>query len=96
MSVYVMLKLRRDDIYRLASRYGVTRIRIFGSVSYERESPSSDIDLLVDVDEDRSLLDLALLSNVLEDEFGRKIDIVTEPALHPRLRQQILKEAILL
>jgi len=96
MSVYDILVTRRDEIYRLARPYGVTRIRVFGSVSHKQETSSSDIDLLIDMDADRSLLDLALLSNDLEDILGRKVDLVTEPALHPLLKTQILQEAALL
>lgn len=96
MSVYDILITRRDEIYGLARQYGVTRIRVFGSVSHKQETDSSDIDLLIDMDADRSLLDLALLSNDLEDILGRKVDLVTEPALHPLLKTQILQEAALL
>lgn len=96
MSVYDMLVNRRDEIYRLARHYGVTRIRVFGSVSYKQETDTSDMDLLIDVDADRSLLDLALLSDELEDILGRTVDLVTEPALHPLLRRLILQEAALL
>ena len=96
MRVYDILVNRRDEIYCLARRYGVNRIRVFGTVSYKQETDTSDIDLLVDVDADRSLLDLALFSNELEDILGRKVDLVTEPALHPLLRTQILQEAVTL
>jgi hypothetical protein len=96
MSAYDILINRRDEIYCLAGRYGVTQIRVFGSVSQKQETDSSDIDLLIDVDPDRSLLDLALFSNELEDILGRKVDLVTEPALHPLLRTQILQEAVAL
>ncbi len=96
MSVYDTLVNQRDEIYRLARLYGVTRIRVFGSVSQKQETDASDIDLLIDVDPNRSLLDLALFSNELEDILGRKVDLVTEPALHPLLKTQILQEAIAL
>lgn len=96
MSVYDNLVTRRDEIYHLAKQYGVTRIRVFGSVSHKKETDTSDIDLLIDVDPNRSLLDIALFSNELEDILGRKVDLVTEPALHPLLRKQILQEAALL
>jgi len=96
MSVYDILVNRRDEIYSLARQHGVTRIRVFGSVSHKQETDTSDIDLLIDVDANRSLLDLAIFSNELEDILGRKVDLVTEPALHPLLKTQILQEAALL
>jgi len=91
-----MLVTRRNEIYRLARQHGVTRIRVFGSVSLKQETDTSDIDLLIDVDSDRSLLDIAIFSNELEDILGRKVDLVTEPALHPLLKTQILQEAVFL
>jgi len=93
MSVYDMLVYLIDEIYTLAREYGVTRIRVFGSVSRKQETETSDKDLLIDVDADRSLLDIALFSNDLEDILGRKVDLVTEPALHTLLKTQILEEA---
>jgi len=96
MSVYDILVNRRDEIYNLAKQYGVTRIRVFGSVFHKQETDTSDIDFLIDFDVYRSLLDLALLSNDLEDILGRKVDLVTEPALHPLLKKQILQETAIL
>jgi predicted nucleotidyltransferase len=91
-----MLAFRRDEIYTLSRQYGVTRIRVFGSVSRKQETETSDINLLIDVDADHSLLDIALFSNDLEDILGRKVDLMTEPALHPLFKTQILVEASLL
>lgn len=89
ISVYDILVNQRDEIYRLAKLYGVTRIRVFGSVFHKQETDSSDIDLLIDVNTDRSLLDIALFSNEFEDILGRKVDHVTEPK-HPLSKSSIL------
>jgi len=94
--VMEILKSRRSELIALAQKHGASNIRVFGSVSRREENNDSDIDILVDMAEDASLLDLARLKNDLEDLLGRSIDITTKPALHPMLAGTILKEAILL
>ncbi len=91
-----ILVLKRNELNALAQKHGASNIRIFGSVARREETTCSDIDLLVDMDEDASLFDLARLKNDLEDLLGRNIDITTKPALHPMLADAILKEAIAL
>ncbi|MFH0968012.1 MAG: nucleotidyltransferase family protein [Methanobacteriota archaeon] len=78
----------------IAHKHGAKNIRVFGSVIRREETDTSDIDLLVDMDDEASLLDLALLKNDFEDMLGRTIDITTRPALHPLLADTILKEAV--
>jgi len=75
----------------LQSRYSVEQIGLFGSWVRGDMTSSSDIDILVQLNE-RSFdhyMDLKLL---LEDTFGRKVDLVMESALKPRLREYILNE----
>ena len=91
-----ILTSKRDELKALARKHGASNIRIFGSVARREETPGSDIDFLVDMEEDASLLDLARLKNDLEDLLGKPIDITTKPALHPMLADAILKEAIAL
>ncbi|KAF5089841.1 polymerase beta, Nucleotidyltransferase [anaerobic digester metagenome] len=95
-SVIEILALKRDELNAIARKHGAKNIRVFGSVARREETSSSDIDLLVDMDEDASLLDLARLKNDLEDLLGRTIDITTKPALHPLLAEDILKGVIAL
>jgi predicted nucleotidyltransferase len=54
---------------------------------------SSDIDLLVVMEEGRTLLDIIALEQLLTERLGRRIDILTEPSLSPHLRDRILSEA---
>ncbi len=61
-----------------------------------RASPSSDIDLLVTLEDGRTLLDLVAIKQDLEDLLGSSVDVVTENALSPRIRPRILAEATLL
>jgi uncharacterized protein len=87
--VMEILKLKRKELLALALKHGASNIRIFGSVARGEETEGSDIDLLVDMAEDASLLDLIRLKNDLEDLLGRPIDITTKPALHPMLADTI-------
>ena len=93
-TVMEILTSKKEELNSLAQKYGAHNIRIFGSVARGEETEGSDIDLLVEMDEDASLLDLSLLKNDLEDMLGKTIDITTPPALHPMLAESILKEAV--
>jgi uncharacterized protein len=88
-----LLEEKRDQILRIASRHGAHNIRVFGSVARGDADESSDIDLLVDFEPDRSLLDHAALVLDLEELLGRKVDVVTEKGIYWLLRRRILKEA---
>ena len=86
----------REDIGRIASAHGARNVRVFGSVPRGEANASSDLDLLVDMSEGRSLFDLVALSDDLEDALGIEVDVVTEGGLSPYLRDRILAEAVAL
>ena len=88
-----MKDLPRETILSIAAKHGASNIRVFGSVARGEAGPDSDLDLLVDMAPDRSLLDLVGLVQDLEKVLGRKVDVVTERALYWLLRGKILKEA---
>ena len=88
-----LLKSRREEILRVAARHGAHNVRVFGSVARGEAGEDSDIDLLVELEPGRSLLDQAGLIVELEDLLGRKVDVVTEQGLYWLLRRRILKEA---
>jgi predicted nucleotidyltransferase len=88
-----MLRSRREDILKIAAKHGACNVRIFGSVARGEAGENSDIDLLVELEPDRSLLDLAKLVMELEDLLNRKVDVVTEQGLYWLLRRRILTEA---
>jgi len=89
-----ILQDRRDDILHLAARYGVSNIRIFGSVARGDADEQSNLDLLVDVEAGRSLFDLGALLSDLEQLLGCPVDIVTEKGLRDRIRARVLAEVI--
>jgi predicted nucleotidyltransferase len=87
------LQQKRDDILRIAAQYGARNLRVFGSVARGDDHAHSDIDLLVDMDPDRSLLDVVGLGQDLEELLDRKDDVLTGASLHPALRNRILAES---
>ena len=93
MTLEALLKSRRDAIKDLAARHGARNIRVFGSAATSEVGPESDIDLLVKMDDDRSLLDMSALALDLMDLMGVKVDVVSEDAIYWLLRRRILKEA---
>jgi len=77
-------------------KYGVRKAALFGSIVRNEATEESDIDLLVEFEGGRSLLDLAGLKLELERLLLRKVDIVTYRSLHPLLRDRILSEQVVI
>lgn len=93
MGIQELLQNHRDQIRSIASKYGVSNIRVFGSVAHGEAQDESDIDFLVDLEEGRSYLDLGGLLMDLQALLRRRVDITTENALHWYIKDKILKEA---
>lgn len=89
-----MLRERREEILAAAARHGASNLRVYGSVARGEARSASDIDVLVDVDKGRSLLDLAALHLELEDLLGFPVEIGTD--VKPRLRERVRAEAVVL
>ncbi|HUF36212.1 MAG TPA: nucleotidyltransferase family protein [Gemmatimonadales bacterium] len=83
----------RERILRLAETHGAQDVRVFGSLARDEAGAESDLDLLVRLGEDRSLLDLVALKQELEDLMRRPVDVVTDRSLSPYLRERVLREA---
>lgn len=90
----VELRTRRDEILRLARKYGAHDVRVFGSVARGDAAADSDVDFLVELDPGRSLFDLGGLLMELQDILGRSVDIVTTTGLRDRIRERVLREAV--
>jgi hypothetical protein len=86
----------REAILAIASRHGAKRVRVFGSTARGEGGRDSDIDFLVDLSTGRSLLDLVAIKQDLEDLLHRRVDVVTESALSPYLRDAVLNDAVAL
>ncbi|MEX0655310.1 MAG: nucleotidyltransferase family protein [Phycisphaeraceae bacterium] len=88
------IQKQRDQILHLAEQHGARHVRLFGSVVRGQASPDSDLDVLVQFDDDRSLLDHVALKQELEDLLGCRVDVVEDEALYRSLKDRILAEAV--
>lgn len=96
VDIVEFLKTKRDEILSIAAKYGAHNVRIFGSVARGEAGSESDLDVLVELEPGRSLMDHAELILDLQELLGCKVDVVTEKGLRSRLRERILAEAITL
>ena len=78
----------------MAHDHGARDVRIFGSVARGDDDVDSDIDLLVNTGPDTSPWFPVGFILDLEELLGRKVDVVTERALHPYIRDKVLEEAV--
>ncbi len=94
LTAEVLERLRADR--SSLDRFGVRSIALFGSVARGEAGAGSDVDILVDYRADArpDLFEFIDLKEHLEELVGRRVDLVTPAALHPRLRDRILAEAI--
>ncbi|MBI4083655.1 MAG: nucleotidyltransferase domain-containing protein [Candidatus Lambdaproteobacteria bacterium] len=96
MGIDALLKEKREEILRIAARHGARNVRVFGSVARGEADAASDIDLLVELGPECSLLDHAALLLELEELLGRRVDVVSDRGIKPRLRERILRQAVAL
>jgi predicted nucleotidyltransferase len=89
-----LVKEKRAEILRIASRHGARDVRVFGSVARGETDRESDIDFLVELEAGRSLLDLGGMQMELESLLGRRVDVVTVRGLKARIRDRVLREAM--
>ncbi|RAU20516.1 DNA polymerase subunit beta [Paramagnetospirillum kuznetsovii] len=92
-SARTLLHEKRDDILRLAALHGAANVRVFGSVARGDDRDDSDIDLLVHMDDGRSLLDMIRFTRDVQDIVGRKVDVISDGGISPYMRDRILAEA---
>jgi len=88
------IRNNKDKIIQIAACRGASHIRIFGSIARGEERPESDLDLLVDFEPGRSLIDYVGLIQDLREYLGYDVDVVTEKGLSSHIRERILQEAV--
>ena len=89
-----LLTDKREDVLRIAAKHGAFNVRVFGSVARGEATPDSDIDLLIEKGPTTTPWFPAGLVLELEESLGRRVDVVTEKALNPYLRDRVLREAV--
>jgi len=82
-----------EQLSNLCHQYHVASLKVFGSVVRGEEREDSDIDILVQFVRPVSLLTLVRLERELSALFGRKVDLVTEHAISPYIREAVLSSA---
>ncbi len=88
------LREQREEILQIAASHGAFNVRVFGSVVRGEETSESDIDFLIDYDQERTTpwFPGGLLMD-WQDLLGRKVDVLTESGISPLIRERILSEA---
>lgn len=93
-SLESVLKALRQELPRLAERYGVETLEVFGSYVRSEQRAGSDLDILVTFREDPSLLTFIAIENGMSDLLGVKVDLVMKDSLKPAIGKVILDEAM--
>lgn len=88
-----LVAARREQVMAVAARHHANRVRLFGPVARGDDRPDSDIDLLVDFDQDSSLFDLMRITRELEELLGHPVDVVSTAGLKDR-GGHILSESV--
>ena len=88
------LHSHREAILAIAQRNGVQNVRVFGSVIHGRDRDGSDLDLLVDLEPQQSLLAMIGLRQELESLLGCAVDVAEAESLHPLIRAEVLGQAV--
>ena len=94
MTLEELLQAKREEILKVCAKYGARNVRVFGSVARREADEQSDIDLIVDFEPGRSLLDHAGLWLELQDLLGVNVDVVSSRGIKPRIRERVLQEAV--
>lgn len=86
----------KNKILPILQHYGVKRAGLFGSCVRNEMMKDSDIDILVEIEKDISLLDFVGLKLEIEDVLKRKVDLVEYNTIKPLLKERILSEQVII
>ena len=90
-AIILIIKDLKSDIKK---RYKVKELGLFGSVLRGELTEASDVDILVDFEEDADLFDLTGLGLFLEEKLGQRVDIVPKRSLRQEIKDAVLREAV--
>ncbi len=94
MLISRLVQDKRHEILDIALSNGAKKIYLFGSGVRQEDTNDSDIDFLVEFEEGRSLFDLIRLKEKLEELLNKPVDVVTENAVNPIFREQVINQAV--
>lgn len=86
-------KLRNNKEF-LRNRFEISTLGIFGSYVRGEQKEKSDVDILINIKEPISLFTMVDLKDYLSELIGKKVDLVLEEELKPRIKENVLKEVI--
>lgn len=89
-----VIRLLHQEIQDLTSRYNISALSVFGSVARDEARADSDVDILVEFNQPVGLFQFIELQQRLEAVLGCKVDLGTLRSLKPRIKEQVLEEAI--
>jgi predicted nucleotidyltransferase len=92
----VQIDRLKKPLIDVLKRHDVKKAALFGSVARGEATDESDIDLLIEFEGRKSLLDLAGLQLELQDTVKRQVDVLTYKSLHPLLKERILEEQVMI
>lgn len=88
------LRDKRADVLRVIARHGGgADVLVFGSTARGEPGPGSDLDLIVKMESGRSLMDRVRMTMELEQMLGLPVETVSPAALHPLLKEEVMREA---
>ncbi len=89
------LKSQRSEILKIAAKYGVSNVRVFGSVARGEEKKNSDIDLLVSIKKHKGMgLDVIRFQREVAEKMHKKVDVISDNGIYPLLKKIIIEEAL--
>ncbi len=88
------IQIIKEKLVPLLKKNNVTKAGIFGSYARGKQRMGSDIDLLVEINDDRGLIEFISLKMLIEKELGKKIDLVEYENIRKELKDGILSEEI--
>ena len=86
----------KQKILPILQHYGVKKVGLFGSYVRGEMKENSDIDILVEIESDISLLDFVGLKQEIEEALGKKVDLVEYDTIKPLIREIILREQVII
>lgn len=84
----------RQEILRITKEYGAVHVQLFGSVARNEDTSESDIDILVDFEPGRGLLNQFALQRKLSELLNCRVEVVSRNGLKPRIKDHVLQEAV--
>lgn len=89
-----LVRRHRRRLLAAARKHGARNVRLFGSAARGNDSAASDVDLLVELDPDRTLLDLVAFRQDASDILGVPVDAATPGILKAAIRERVIAEAV--